>query len=111
MKRPIIMLVAASLALGGCSGGKSKDDAAAKPSEAAKSAMGGKAEEEHVNPWAKDGAPGSAATEAAEPKKDAPAPKKEEAHVNPWAKDGAPGSAEAVAAAEAEAKDKAKAKK
>ncbi len=107
MKRTILFLALAALPLAGCSG-KAKD-AGSKDAAAAKAKAGEKntatTTGEHVNPWAKDSAPGAEASPAAADKAK-PAAKPSAAadeHVNPWAKDPPPGSVPSEPA-----KDKAK---
>lgn len=81
MKKSIVWLslAAGSLMLAGCGGGKEAEEA--KPAAAKK-----KGEKEAVNPWAKDGAPGSE-PDAAPAKKKKSKKGKDETPVNPWAKE------------------------
>jgi hypothetical protein len=73
-------LAAASLALTGCGGGEPAEDS--KPPAAKK-----KGEKEEVNPWAKDGPPGSEPAVAPKKKPKKKGKKGEEEATNPWAKE------------------------
>ena len=98
MKRTIVTLALAALALGGCSG-KAESEEAAKP--AAQAAKKGGKDKPHVNPWASD-APADTAAAAPAPAKDAKkAAGKEQPKANPWAKDLPPGAAPAEPAKDA----------
>ena len=87
MKRAVIILAAATLSLGGCSG-KAKepaaDPAAAKDGKAATPAK--------PNPWNSGSAADAAAADAAKDKKAAPPKAEAKAASNPWAKEPPPGS-------------------
>ncbi|MBK6801762.1 hypothetical protein [Novosphingobium sp.] len=97
MKRQLIALAAASLLLGGCSGGETPaepdaDAAAATPEAADKEGEdGAKAK---PNPWASDTPP----LPAEAPKEDEAKPEEAKPKVNPWAKDPPPGAAASEAA-------------
>ncbi len=88
MKRHLIALAAATLLLGGCSGGEAPADAdSAAPANGDEA---GKEGEAKPNPWASDTpAPPSEAPEPDEAKSDEEAKPK----TNPWAKDPPPGAA------------------
>lgn len=90
MKRTLVTLALAALALGGCSG-KAESEDAAKPAAAAPAKKGGK-DKPHANPWASD-APVDKAAAAPAPAKDVKkAGGKEQPKSNPWAKDPPPGA-------------------
>ena len=85
MKRALIVLSLAAIALVGCSGGaKTADDQPAAGAAAAGPAK--------PNPWSSDGAGAAAADAAAKPAAAPVAPKDLAAPTNPWAKDPPPGS-------------------
>jgi len=108
MKRAIFLLALAALPLAGCGGKAKEPDAKAAAADKAKPKDDKKAlaKEDHVNPWAKDAAPGSQPSDAAAAKPADKAKPAAETHVNPWAKAPPPGSEPSEAAA-----DKAKAAK
>jgi hypothetical protein len=72
-------LAAASLLLAGCGGGEKAE--AAKPAATASK----KGAKEEVNPWAKDGAPGSQAEAAPKKKKRKGKGKAKQEAASPWA--------------------------